>query len=99
MSRDYKFIHNTKLLGRDWDTMTIASPIILSTVTTHSIEGGENHTNTVYEAQTLIGNFDPSITANYVPNGVIVTSKVMAVISDVLYNGIMVYEIKSTVNK
>ena len=99
MSKDYKFIHNTKLTGRDWDTMVVSSPIEFTTITTHSIEGGENHVSTVYEAQTLGSNFEPSIVASYVPNGLTVTTKVMAVISDVLYNGIMVYEIKSMVNK
>ena len=100
MSKNHQFIHYSLFTGLDVETTVCGDPVILVTRTTHSIVGGENTVITTYEAETLVvSNFEPSITATHIPYGVVVTSKVMAVISQFLNNGIMVYEIKGTVNR
>lgn len=96
MSKNHQFIHYSLFTGLDVETTVAGDPIILVTRTTHSIVGGENTVSTMYEAETLVvSNFEPSITATQIPHGVVVTSKVMAVISEFLNNGVMVYEIKA----
>ncbi len=96
MSKNHQFIHYSLFTGLDVETTVAGDPIILVTRTTHSIAGGENTVITTYEAETLVvSNFEPSITATQIPYGVVVTSKVMAVISEFLNNGVMVYEIKA----
>lgn len=97
--RDYKFIHYSLFSGLDVETTVEGDAIILSTITTHSIEGGENRISTKYEAETIVGSFEPSIDANRINRGVVVTTKVMAVIREFLDNGMMVSEMGSWVNK